>query len=222
MNEHEIEPVPGLPADLPAGEKILWQGAPRARSLAIHGFCLRMLAGYFAVLLIWSVVGAFSPGASLTSTGFSILRIAGFSVVGLGFVALFAHLVEKTTIYTITNRRVVMRFGVTLPMTINIPFGTIEEAALKRNPDGSGDIALTLSGKQAIAYLVLWPHVRPWQLRRSTPALRAVPNAAGIAELLGHALSGTLTGGEFAPVSASRDRPVNASVEPFHPSTAAA
>jgi hypothetical protein len=182
---------------------------------------------YFALLMVWSLTGAFSPGATLQGVGFSVLRIAAFTAVALGFVRLFAYLVARTTIYTITNRRVVLRFGVTLPMTINIPFGTIEEAALKKYPDGAGDIALTMTGKQAVAYLVLWPHVRPWQLRRSTPALRAIPNAAGVAELLGAALAASLPVADFAPydvapAAGGRERAPNPVAEPFRPTTVAA
>ncbi|MEY3475503.1 MAG: hypothetical protein RL087_1961, partial [Pseudomonadota bacterium] len=31
-HEHEFEAAPGLPAPLPVGERILWQGAPQWRA----------------------------------------------------------------------------------------------------------------------------------------------------------------------------------------------
>jgi hypothetical protein len=33
------EPIPGLPADLPEGEKLLWQGSPGWRSQGDDLFC---------------------------------------------------------------------------------------------------------------------------------------------------------------------------------------
>ena len=51
--------------------------------------------------------------------------------------------------YTITSKRVLFQFGVALPMTMNIPFGKIANAALKTYRDGSGDIPLHLSDGNA-------------------------------------------------------------------------
>jgi hypothetical protein len=34
------------------------------------------------------------------------------------------------------------------------------------------------SAGKRIAYLHLWPHARPWQLKRPQPLLRALPDAA--------------------------------------------
>ena len=50
-HEHEFEAAPGLPEPLPAGERILWQGAPDWRALAVHVFHVRKLAAYFAGIL---------------------------------------------------------------------------------------------------------------------------------------------------------------------------
>jgi hypothetical protein len=132
------------------------------------------------------------------------------------------RLVERTTLYTITNRRVVMRFGVALPMTINIPFNLIDEAALKLNRNGSGDIALALSASQKISYLLLWPHARPWRMRRPMPALRAISDPAGVAELFGHALAATLAQPDFTAATVSIERPAPAMAGRYTPSTEAA
>mgnify|MGYP003349263071 CR=1 FL=1 len=53
MSEHEIEPIPGLPDYLPPGERLLWQGAPHWRPLAMRAFRLRAVMIYFAVLMAW-------------------------------------------------------------------------------------------------------------------------------------------------------------------------
>jgi hypothetical protein len=52
-----------------------------------------------------------------------------------------------------------------------------------------GDIALRLVPDQKIPYLFLWPHARPWRLSRPEPALRCIPEAEAVAQLLGRALA---------------------------------
>jgi len=92
-----------------------------------------------------------------------------------------------TTVYTITNRRVAMRIGAALTVTLNIPFTMIASADLAPRKDGSGTIVLDLMGSTRLSYLVCWPHVRPWKISRTQPALRAIPNVENVAKLLGEA-----------------------------------
>jgi hypothetical protein len=42
-------------------------------------------------------------------------------------------------------------------------------------------------GETQLSYLVLWPHVRPWHMRKTEPALRSIPDAKRIAGLLADA-----------------------------------
>ena len=51
-HEHEFEAAPGLPEALPAGERLLWQGSPDWKSLAVHVFHVRTLAVYFGVMMV--------------------------------------------------------------------------------------------------------------------------------------------------------------------------
>jgi hypothetical protein len=81
-----------------------------------------------------------------------------------------------------------MHFGAALPFALNLPFGTIGTAAAKVYKDGSADIPLTLTGSGRIAYLHLWPHARPWQLRHPQPMLRCVPDGQGVVAILANAL----------------------------------
>jgi hypothetical protein len=92
-------------------------------------------------------------------------------------------------VYSITNRRVVMRFGVALPMALNLPFKAIESAALLRHADGSGDLPLALTEDQRVGYFVNWPHVRPGRKGGSQPMLRSIPHADAVAALLAQALA---------------------------------
>ncbi len=187
---HEAEPIPGLPGRLPEGEAILWQGTPRWHSFARYGFHLPQFALYFALLLAWYVAESLAAGtASGTALLLGTARLAGLAAAALVLLAGLAALVARTTLYTITTRRVVMRVGMALPITLNLPFRLIDSAGVRLRADGSGDIALTLAAGERVAFVTLWPHVRPWHFARPVPMLRALPDAAQVAAVLGRALS---------------------------------
>lgn len=182
--EHDHEPQRGLPEELPADERLIWQGSPDWRSLARHAFHLRKLTLYFALLLALRVVLDIADGTATAALLQGAAWFVAFSAIGLGLVAILARLSATQAIYTITTRRVVMRIGIVLTVTYNLPFRQLESAGLHLKADGSGDIPLQLVGGQRIAYLRLWPHVRPWQLRRTQPMLRCIPDARRVAALL--------------------------------------
>ncbi len=189
MREHEIEPVPGLPEKLPEGEGILWQGSPRWWSLASRALHLRGLAIYFALMVGWSLWNAATGTDSLAEAALASASSIGLALACLGVLVVIGRALAQASFYTITNRRVVLRVGVALPMTINIPFTAIESAAVKRHADGTEDILLTLAPTHKIAWLALWPHARPWRVARAEPMLRAVPVTAGAAQVLSRALA---------------------------------
>jgi hypothetical protein len=189
MNEHDYEPIPGLPAALPEGESILWQGSPCWQTFARRAMRVRLLTGYFVVLAIWGVAGGLSSGTPVSDVAVSTIRLSGLAVVAIALLTIFAWLIERTTIYTITNHRVVIRFGIALPMTIQISFRMIESAGLHAWPDGTGDIAITMTPGQRIAYLVIWPHARPWKLAKAQPTFRGIRDADAVAQILGRALA---------------------------------
>lgn len=172
--EHDGEPVRGLPGPLPEGETILWQGAPDARVFLRGALHARWVAAYFAALTLYS----FSQ-ASLFGAGVSLA--AGLAL--LGMMALFAWGVARTSIYTLTNKRVVLRIGVALSACINLPLSRTASAGLRPLERGHGDIALTLDGGR-ISYVFMWPHARPWRFSKPQPMLRAVPEAEKVATLL--------------------------------------
>ena len=185
--EHEFEASRGLPAPLPKGERIIWQGSPDVKSLAKHAFHVPTLAAYFTLLLVVRGVLAISDGVGMAEALRSVALLAPLAFIGVGLVALIAWLVARSAVYTLTNRRVVMRIGVVLNITFNLPLKTIGSAGLKLHSDGTGDIPLTLTTEDNIAYPHLWPHARPWQLKRTQPMLRCVPDAARVGQLLADA-----------------------------------
>lgn len=190
IKEHDYEPVWGLPEKLPEGETILWQGRPDRRAFARRALHLPGLAAYFGVLVAARMVSVLMAGASLPMTLLDALWFVVPSVVVILLGLAFAWGVTRTTAYTITNRRVVMRFGIALSMTVNLPFALVHSAAAKVHADGSGDISLALLKPHRVSFLFFWPHVRPWHLGRPQPALRGVADAAGVAQILARALAG--------------------------------
>ncbi len=180
-HEHEFEPQYGLPERLPADEHILWQGSPDFATLARRVFHIRKLALYFSLLMAYMVVSALMQGANLLLALASLKWLAPLAVVCLGSIALLAWLTARTTVYTLTDRRVVMRVGIVLTVTFNLPLKTLSAAALRRYAGGFGDITLTLAGSDRIAWLQLWPSVRPWRITRPEPTLRGVADAEAVA-----------------------------------------
>lgn len=177
-SEHDWEPVRGLPGRLPAGEHILWQGSPDMAALARAVFHVRAIGAYFVLLAGVALVSG-SVGATLATL------VSG--ALCLGLLALFAWGIARTTIYTLTNRRVVLRVGMALPKCINLPLSQIEAADLRDLGAGRGDIALTLKPGQRLGYLFLWPHARPWRLAAPQPMLRGLPHVEEVADTLARA-----------------------------------
>lgn len=202
------EPIPGLPEELPEGERLLWSGSPDWKALALHVFHVRAVAIYFAILAVWKIGEAFATGGGLPDAALSGAMVALFAAIALGLLLLFAALIARTTIYTITSNRVVMRAGVALPKAINIPFSVIGSASLKVRKGGDGDIPLQLTGADRAAYLHLWPHARPWKIAHAEPMLRGVPDATKVAETLAGALA------EKAGQPAPRIQPAPVQAEP--------
>jgi hypothetical protein len=188
VSEFETEYAPGLPAPLPEGERLLWQGKPRWRSLAVHAFHVRSIAIYFAILTAWRGTIVASDGADTVGVVAAMGWIALLALAAISVLGLLAWLSARSTIYTITDRRILMRFGIALPITLNIPLRVVDDVSLARRRDSTGDIAITVGGSDRVAYLVLWPHARPWRVNRPEPMLRSLVKSEEVAKALSRAL----------------------------------
>jgi hypothetical protein len=180
IREHEIESVPGLPGPLPQGERLLWQGRPDWRRLARSGFHVPLVAAYFAVLASWDAIAAARGDGGWS--GVAIVLASGLACVGV--LTLIAWASARATVYSLTDRRLVIRGGIALSVCVNVPLALVESVDLRLWRDGVGDIPVTLGGTQRIGWVALWPHVRPWRLTAPQPMLRAVPDAANVAGLI--------------------------------------
>ncbi|MEM6638913.1 MAG: photosynthetic complex putative assembly protein PuhB [Pseudomonadota bacterium] len=180
MRLHVDENMPNPLTELPRGENIVWQGVPDWKPFAIHAFHVRKLAIYFGVLLVWN----WANGAGVeTQIGYLTL-----AAIALGIVTLLAWAMARSTTYSITNKRIAMSFGVTMPMYVNIPFSEIKSIDLKLRKSGVGDIAICPHKRRDLSFFLTWPHVRAWRFRPVEPLLRCIPDATTVARGLVHAM----------------------------------
>jgi hypothetical protein len=184
VREHEHEPVNGLPEMLPAHERLLWQGSPDWRALAVRAFHVRKLVVYFALMLALRGTAVLGDGGSALDAARAVATLAPLALLGIALALLLAWLSARSTVYTLTDRRVVMRIGIVLTLSFNLPLKRIAAAEMAVAPRGTGDIALELAGNDRVAWLQLWPHARPWRIAKPQPMLRCVPEGAQVARLL--------------------------------------
>jgi hypothetical protein len=206
QHEHEFEPQHGLPEALPAGEKLLWQGAPDWKLLAVQRFHVRKIAIYFALLLVARVASLASDGMPLGAALLGTVTLFSLAVLALGLLAFTAWFTARTTVYTLTDKRVVMRIGIALTLTLNLPLKRVQGASLALFKGGEGDIALQLVGGDRVAYVHLWPHARRWRFTRTEPTLLCVPEAQAVAAQLTAAWS-AVTGEVARPQAEAAAQP---------------
>ncbi|MFN8650889.1 MAG: photosynthetic complex putative assembly protein PuhB [Gemmatimonadales bacterium] len=194
--------IRGVGHPLPPGEHLVWQGAPAWQPLARHALHLRALATYFALIILYGLVGALRQGLGAAQILVPLATQVLLAGVVLGAGMLYAWFTARNTVYAITDRRVVIKAGLVLPITINIPFRLIDSAWARRFKDGTGQISLGIRPPDRLGFVALWPHVRPWRLRYPEPMLRGLTDTDSVAALLHQVADAT------APVTLDEARPV--------------
>jgi hypothetical protein len=213
-DDFDFEPMRGLPAKLPEGERLLWQGSPDWKSLAVRAYHVRKVAVYFLILALWRIGVGINDGHAVLSIAASCALLVGLGAAAIGVLSLLAYFNARSAIYSITNRRVLVRHGVAVPMTMNVPFTLIDNAALKNFADGTGDVFFKLARRERIGYLITWPHLRPGHLSRPEPSFRSLTGAHEAARILGAALAAEAgcdpprieTGSQAGPARSPLDR----------------
>jgi hypothetical protein len=186
-DDFKTEPVRGLPELPPEGERILWQGAPDWQRLAVEALKIRWVGGYFVALAAWRGLAIGAEMGAATGVQATIPYLV-MGLVSVAILALIALVQARTSVYTVTNRRVAMRIGAALTVTLNLPFTHVSAADMDLRKGGTGTIALTLKEPARLSYLICWPHVRPWRMGRCQPALRCIPDAEKVARLIAEAV----------------------------------
>ncbi|SEP93564.1 PH domain-containing protein [Ectothiorhodospira magna] len=189
-DDHAPEPIRGLPELPPEGEHILWQGVPLWGALARRAFHVRKVMIYLGIFLAARGSYTLMQGGGFGAALGDVALFFTLSVTAVALLYLLAWVMARATVYTITNRRIVIRFGVAIQMSVNLPYRVIQSASVKLHGDGTGDIPLALEPPERVSYMIMWPHVRPWRLLTPQPMLRCIPDAGRVAELLGKAIQG--------------------------------
>lgn len=185
-DDFAAEPVKGLPELPPRGEVILWQGRPNWWRLAVESLNLWWVMAYFAVLTVWRFLTVVDTLPLDRAIAVSLPFLVIAALVAVMFL-IVSYIQARATVYTITNRRVAMRVGAALTVTLNLPFTQIENASLAKGRRGCGNIALETKGASKFSFLVLWPHARPWHFSKPQPTLRAIPDVDAVAKVLAQA-----------------------------------
>jgi hypothetical protein len=201
-SDFDFEPERGLPARLPPGERVLWKGAPAVAGLAVRALHVRKVAVYFLLLGLWKAASANAAGLPASDAAARFAVMAMFGAAACGILWLIAWGYARTTVYTLTDKRLVIRNGIALPVTINLPFTRVDGASLRLFNDNTGDIPLTLNQADRVPITLIWPHMRPWRVTRPEPMLRSVPDAVHVAALLTAALKGQSPRAMAAPAAA--------------------
>jgi len=128
-DDFAAEPINGLPELPPRGEVILWQGRPNWLRLTVESLNLWWVVAYFAVLTAWrfiTVIDVLSFDRAIIMT----LPFVIMTLIVVLLLMLVGFIQARATVYTITNRRVAMRIGAALTVTLNIPYTQIDNAAV--------------------------------------------------------------------------------------------
>lgn len=177
--EAEGPSADGDPMGTPArDEVVLWKGRPNLAVLTRTAFHTRKMALYF-VLLIGVAFAFNNPNAAIVC--------AVLGVLGLVILQALAWFSARSTLYILTDQRLIMRIGMAIEARINIPLKHIGAAHLRERGKGYGDIAMELNGEKTLGWLLLWPHSRPLHYSNPQPMLRAIPDAQAVATLLAEA-----------------------------------
>ena len=176
----------GDPMGTPSlNETVLWKGRPGLSVLTRSAFHLGAFTVYMAAMILLAV---FFGNAQ------SALFLAGLTVVGAAVIQLIAWQCARSTLYILTDVRLIMRIGMAVETRINIPLKHIRAADLNPRGGDHGDIAVQLGGERLLGYVLLWPHVRPFRFARPEPMLRAIPDAQNVASILAKACA------QYAPI----------------------
>ena len=173
-----------LSENLPNGEQLVWQGQPERRALATRAMYLKYIAFYLVALIAARTGYLILDGESVaTWSGMLVWQVLASAFVMLLIVGL-AAVYSRTTRYSLTNERLIIKTGAAITIHINLPLQQIIAADLREYSDGTGDITLQVSRAEKLYWLLIWPNVRSWWIRPLRPVLRGLKDAQAVAHLL--------------------------------------
>lgn len=160
-------------------ERVLWKGRPGTALLARTAFHSRKAALYMTALVVIALILG-KPDAAI------VAGVLGTALAAILHVLAWAS--ARSTLYILTDERLIMRIGIAIETRVNIPLKQVTAAHLAlTGKDGYGDLAFEVAGERLLGTVLLWPHVRPWHYTMPQPMLRAVPDAAALAQTIAEA-----------------------------------
>ena len=184
MQEAAPDGALSLSENLPNGEQLVWQGRPERRALATRAMYLKYIAFYLVALIAARTGYLILDGESVaTWSGMLVWQVLASAFVMLLIVGL-AAVYSRTTRYSLTNERLIIKTGAAITIHINLPLQQIIAADLREYSDGTGDITLQVSRAEKLYWLLIWPNVRSWWIRPLRPVLRGLKDAQAVAHLL--------------------------------------
>jgi len=190
---------------IPEGESILWKGKPSFWGFSWYFFGLKLLAFY---LIILSVVFA----ARLTVTDFFTAFVVDFlpfllsGILTSCILMALAKIQSQSSVYIITENRVIIKSGAALSFLISMPFKKIKAVNLQKRKGSLGTISFELNSGKRVPYISCWPSVRPWRFKKTEPAFSCIENVDEVATILRKSvmagrvsLQAPVTNSEFKP-----------------------
>jgi hypothetical protein len=138
------------------------------------------------MILWWALVNraeALTGGFWIT-LGVQLLLSGGIVVAARAF----SRAIANGTTYAITDRRIVMKFGVIFPMTINVPLRYVQGASARQFADRTGQIAVQ-AGPEREARMDRALSARSrMAVQQSGAALRGLHDPTKVGEILREAV----------------------------------
>ena len=154
MDRIEAEQV--ATKELDPGERLLWSGVPSARGTAVSALPLTFMGILFTGFAAFWIASAASATSSFSGDGFpgAIFPLFGvpFLLIGLGmlFGPLWAYRGAKSTVYAVTDKRVMV---ITAANTVGVRSFTpddIGDIVRVEGPDGSGTLRFGAAANLAV------------------------------------------------------------------------
>lgn len=152
--------------------------------MAVDVFHIRKIALYFLLMLVVQWANLYESDVAWRDWLMPCLTSVFMASLALITLMAWAWLSARTALYTITDRRVVMRVGIVLSLTFNLPHKRLIAADLRLLSAGFGDIALKLPAEDQIGFFHLWPHAKGLDIKHPLPTMRCIADAAHVGDLL--------------------------------------
>jgi hypothetical protein len=140
-------------SELQSGESLYWTGAADPRRAAIAALPASLFGIPFAGFALFWITGAYHATSAMSRSssnsftkGFAVFPLFGlpFLLIGLGVILapLWVYLKGLSTVYAVTNQRVMIISGSSTRSVKSVTPADIVSVDHRERPDGSGDIVI--------------------------------------------------------------------------------